>query len=108
MPTEFQSALDAITEHPLHTKSVLHALHYGRTPHHFFRDHITALEDKVKKLLEYVEAVNSAFCIRERYVAGGCEHGFKPAKSCRNERCEDAKLHRLYCEIEALVKAGEK
>ena len=48
----------------------------------------------VLKAAGLLREIDNYFGITSTFIGAGCEHGFKPAKNCPNEKC-DARLAHL-------------
>jgi len=45
---------------------------------------------------EFLNKLDSEYAISSDFIGNGCEHGFKPASSCPNLKCEKRILHRAF------------
>lgn len=52
-----------------------------------------------REALDAFYRLTNHFDLLGSLIGNGCEHGFKPAKSCQNKGCEDAQAQHYYEEI---------
>ncbi len=60
-----------------------------------FAEHLSRYVDQVV-IHRFLELLDSEYEISSSFHGNGCEHGFKPAKSCPNKECNFAELQKLY------------
>ena len=53
----------------------------------------------VDPLVNLLRLIDSEYDLVGSWIGNGCEHGFKPAKSCPNADCNHAEMHRLWDEL---------